>query len=187
MTSIEDGVSTVRRAWGWMLAYGILLIVVGWFAAFHPIATNLAVGVMLGVAMVFVGVASIIAAFRDFGWQSKLVDVLFGFLALLGAFLFLAMPVLSATGLVWAAGIFFIVNGGFELYNGFKSSEDRVFLIVMGIIDLALGIYISTFMPLGAQIVTLALFVGFGFIFRGVILSVLAFKVRGLTAKRPGA
>ncbi|MCA0211469.1 MAG: DUF308 domain-containing protein [Proteobacteria bacterium] len=180
MDSVQNSGAKARRAWGWMLAYGILLILAGWFAAFNPIATSVAVGIMLGIALLFAGIASIIAAFREFGWQAKLVDVLFGALALGGAFLVLAMPVLSATSLVWAVGIFFIVNGAFELINGFKASEDKVWLILMGVIDLALGIYISTFMPVGAQIVTLAWFVGLGFIIRGIILSLLAVRVRGL-------
>lgn len=183
MDSVQNPDPAERRAWGWMLAYGIMLIVVGWFAAFNPVATGVAVGIMLGVAMLFVGIASIIAAFREFGWQAKLVDVLFGALALMGAFLFLVMPVLSATSLIWAAGIFFIVNGAFELLNGFRASEDKVWLIVMGVIDLAVGTYISTFMSVDAQIVTLAWLVGVGFIIRGIVLSALAFKVRGLTAQ----
>ena len=170
-----------RRAWGWMLAYGLLLIMTGWVAAFNPIATRVTVGVVLGVTFIFAGVASIIAGFRDFGWRSKLVDFLFGTLALLVAFMVIAMPVLTATSLVWATGIFFIANGVFELYNGFKATVDRWLLILMGLIDLVLGAYLSFLMPVDAKILALAWIVGLGFIFRGLILSVLAIRLREIT------
>lgn len=185
MSSNQDPARTVRRAWGWMLAYGILLIVIGWIAAFNPIATSIAVGVMLGVALIFAGVASIFAGFRDFGWRSKLVDFVFGALALSGAFIIIAMPALSASSLVWAAGILFIVNGGFELYNGFKASEDRWFLILIGVIDLILGVYLAFLMPIGVQILVLAWCVGIGFILRGLIISFLAIRLRGMTKHAP--
>ena len=176
-----------RRAWGWILAYGILLIVIGAVAMFNPVGTNLAIGVLFGLMLGIAGVASIVAGFRDFGWQSKLVDFLFGALALIGAFIFLAMPVLSAASLVWAAGIFFIVNGLVELYHGFKTDDDRAFLFVMGAIDLLLGLYIAFLMPVGAQILALAWIVGLGFIFRGLLLAFVAFRVRALTQRLSGA
>ena len=115
--SLAGGAPRVmRRSWGWILAHGILLIAIGALAMFNPIPTNFAVGVLFGILLLIVGVASFIAGFRDFGWQTKVVDFLFGLLALIGAFVCLAMPVLSAASLVWAAGIFFIVIGVFELY-----------------------------------------------------------------------
>lgn len=175
-----------RRAWGWILAYAILLIVIGAVAMFNPVGTNMAIGVLFGLMLGIAGVAAIIAGFRDFGWQSKLVDFLFGALALVGAFIFLAMPVLSAASLVWAAGIFFIVNGVVELYHGFKADEDRIYLLAMGAIDLLLGLYIAFLMPVGAQILALAWIVGLGFIFRGLLLAFVAFKVRGLTKRLSG-
>ena len=168
----------MRRSWGWILAHGILLIAIGALAMFNPVPTNFAVGVLFGILLLIVGISSFVAGFRDFGWQTKVVDFLFGLLALIGAFVFLAMPVLSATSLVWAAGLFFIVNGLFELYHGFKSSEHRAMLLIVGAIDLLLGIYLAFLMPIGSQILALAWFVGLAFIFRGVLLSILAFRVR---------
>ncbi len=171
----------IRRSWGWILAYGILLIVIGAVAMFNPVPTNFAIGVLLGVVLLIAGVVSFIAGFRDFGWQTKVVDFLFGLLALIGALVFLAMPVLSAASLVWAAGIFFIVNGVFELYHGFKASEHRTMLLVVGAVDLLLGIYLAFLMPIGSQILALAWFVGLAFIFRGVLLAIVAFGVRKMS------
>lgn len=187
MNTIGEKMTRARRAWGWMLAYGILLIVVGVLAILHPIGTSMAIGVFLGAMLAIAGVASIIAGFRDFGWQTKLVDFLFGALALIGAFVFIAMPVISAASLVWAAGIMFIVTGAFEIYNGIKATEDRWWLVLLGAVDLLLGAYLAFLMPVGAQILTLAWLVGLGFLFRGVILSILAFKLRGVTSHIPRA
>lgn len=171
----------MSRSWGWILAHGLLLIAIGAIAMFNPVPTNFAIGVLFGILLLIVGIASFVAGFRDFGWQTKMVDFLFGLLALIGAFVFLAMPVISATSLVWAAGIFFIVNGLFELYHGFKSSEHRAMLLIVGAIDLLLGIYLAFLMPIGSQILALAWFVGLAFIFRGVLLAIVAFRVRKLS------
>jgi len=176
----------MRRAWGWILAYGILLIIIGAIAMFNPVGTNMAIGVLFGLMLGIAGIVSIVAGFRDFGWQSKLVDFLFGALALVGAFIFLAMPVLSAASLIWAAGIFFIVNGVVELYHGFKADEDRALLFIMGAIDLLLGLYIAFLMPVGAQILALAWLVGLGLIFRGLLLAFVAFRVRAMTKRLSG-
>ncbi|ARU18008.1 HdeD family acid-resistance protein [Croceicoccus marinus] len=173
----------MRRSWGWILAHGLLLIAIGAVAMFNPIPTNFAIGVLFGILLLIVGIASFVAGFRDFGWQSKLVDFLFGLFALIGAFVFIAMPVLSATSLVWAAGIFFIVNGLFELYHGFKTHDHRAMLLALGAIDLLLGIYLAFLMPIGSQILALAWFVGLAFIFRGVLLAIVAFRVRGMSGR----
>ncbi len=178
METLAGAVARARRAWGWMLAYGILLIIVGWFAAFNPIATNVAVGTLLAVVFVFGGVGSIMAAFRDFGWQAKLVDIAFGVLALLGALIMFANPFVGSLSLVWAAGFFFFLSGIVELVSAARATSDRWWLILLGVVDVALGAYVAIFMPPGAAMITLAWFIGIGFIIRGVILSALAIQLR---------
>lgn len=178
MTDLGNGLATARRNWGWMLTYGILLIFFGIFLMMHPVITSMSIGVLLGLSFAFAGIGSLVAAFRDAGWQAKLVDVLFGVLALFAAFVVLVNPFGGAFSLVWFAGIMFMVIGLFEIVNAFRVTADKFFLFILGVFDIFIGGYIAFTMGAGAALITLALWVGLGFIFRGVIVSMLAFKLR---------
>ncbi|MDE2435659.1 MAG: DUF308 domain-containing protein [Sphingomonadales bacterium] len=169
------------RSWGWMLVYGILLIVVGFFAMFHPLVTGLAMGTILGVSFLFGGIGSLIAAFKDGAWQNKLVDVLFGLLALLAAFICIANPFSGAVSIVWAIGVMFLISGGYELVAGFRTDNEKVWLILLGIVDLLLGFWATFIMPGDAALVALAALVGMVFVFRGGLLVALSTRLRGLS------
>jgi len=101
----------MRRAWGWILAYGILLIIIGAIAMFNPVGTNMAIGVLFGLMLGIAGIVSIVAGFRDFGWQSKLVDFLFGALALVGA---------QILALAWLVGLGLIFRGLLLAFVAFR-------------------------------------------------------------------
>lgn len=163
-----------------MLAYGVLLVLIGFFALAHPFATALAAGLLLGTSLAFGGAASLIAAFRDAGWRAKTVDLLFGVLILIAAFICLADPFSGAISLAWVIGIIFLITGFYELAAAFRIGSNRISLILLGVVDIALGLWMTIFMGPGAALIALAGVVGIAFVFRGVLLSVAALKLRGL-------
>lgn len=179
MSTRPMGQHRLGRHWGWVLGYGIFLIVVGIFAMLHPLATGLAMGVLLGVSFLFSGVGALIAAFKDAGWQSRAVDILFGLLSLLAAGACIVNPFSGAVAIVWIIGVVFLIMGGFELAAGFRAGRDRGWLILLGVIDGLLGAWAAFFMPADTALVALATLVGFAFLFRGALLSALAFRLRG--------
>ena len=181
MTSIEAAMERIGRNWGWILAYGILLVVTGIFAMLNPMATGLAVGLILAVSFFAGGAVSLAAAFRDAGWQSKAVDIVFGILALLAGLICLANPFGGAISIVWVIGVLFLVSGGFEFIAGLRAKHEKFWLILLGICDMLIGFWAVFLMGPGAALVTLATLVGIGFVFRGTLLSVFAFQVRELT------
>lgn len=48
--------------WGWLLALGILMIAFGFISLFSPVATALALGMMVGIVFVFEGVNAVFKA-----------------------------------------------------------------------------------------------------------------------------
>ena len=180
MDSVKAGIKRAGGKWGWMLAAGLVLILIGIFATTNPVATGLAVGVILASTFAIGGCVSLIAAFKDTGWQAKTVDVLFGLFALIASFICLVNPFGSAVSLIWVGGVFFIANGVVEIVSALRRGPNRVMLGILGVIDILLGIYIAFYVGPLSALVVLAFFVGVGFIVRGVMLSVLAFRVRGL-------
>ena len=180
MEAVESSVRHAERNWGWTLAYGVLLVVIGVFALMDPLATGFAVGIILSISFLFSGVAAFIAAFRDAGWRAKTVDVLFGLLSLLAAFICFFNPFGGAVSLIWVIGVLFLVMGGYELVAGFRAVHDKGWLILLGVVDLLLGFWAVFFMPADAALVALTALVGMAFIVRGVMLGMLAFKLRGM-------
>lgn len=180
MNTIASDLKQVGRNWSWMLAYGILLVVLGIFAMTHPLAMSYGVGIILSVSFLFSAGGALIAAFRDAGWQAKTVDVLFGVLSLLAAIIFFVNPFSGALTVIWVIGVMFLIMGGFEFVAGFRSNSDRVWLIMLGVVDMLIGFWATFFMPPTAALVALATLVGLAFMFRGILLAILAFKTRGL-------
>ena len=180
METMRSAVRRAGRNWGWVLLYGLLLIVTGFFAMVDPVATGLAVGIILAISFFVGGVGALIAAFRDAGWQAKTVDVLFGIMSLLAGVICLVNPFGGATTLVWVIGILFLISGGYEIAAGFKADSEKAWLILLGILDLFIGLYATFLMPPDTALVVLATLVGIGFLFRGLLISTLAFRLRGL-------
>lgn len=181
METVDTLVGRTARNWGWILAYGILLIVVGIFAMMNPIVTGLTVGIILSISFLFGGAFSLFAAFKDAGWQAKTVDILFGILALLTSFIFFVNPFGGAISLTWVFGVMLLITGIFELIAAFRAESEKIWLILLGIFDILIGLWATFFMQPGAALIVLATFVGITFIFRGVMLTVIAFKLRNLT------
>src|SRR3546814_1240618 len=50
-----------KTGWGWILAYGVIVFLVGLLALFNPIATGMATGLLIGVMLVVYGIFAIIA------------------------------------------------------------------------------------------------------------------------------
>ncbi len=178
MVTTEATTERAARNWGWILAYGVLLIIVGIFALVNPLATGLAVGVLLGSCFLVGGIISLGAAFQNVGWRSKLVDIVFGLLALVAGFICLVDPFGGAVSLVWVIGVFFLVNGGFEFVEGMRTGHEKIWLTLLGVCDMLIGFWATFFMGPGAALLALAMLVGIGFLFRGTLLSALAFQVR---------
>ena len=73
----------------------------------------------------------------------------------------------GAVSLVWVMGAWFIVGGIFELATGFNITIGKTSLIVIGILNIAIGIWVAMMDP--AQAFTfLGYFVGVSLIFRGM-------------------
>src|SRR3546814_14158377 len=60
---VRSGSDDIRHktGWGWILAYGVIVFLVGLLALSNPTATGLATGLLLGVMLFIYGLYAIIA------------------------------------------------------------------------------------------------------------------------------
>lgn len=59
----ERWLSRIGRAWGWLLAMGIISVVIGLLVIFYPRATLLAIAILFGIQLIALGVFSFVGAF----------------------------------------------------------------------------------------------------------------------------
>ncbi len=72
----------ITEKWGWFLALGIILIVVGFAAIAFPFVSTIAAKIMLGWLFLIGGVVMILHAFQAPGWKGFIWELLIGILYL---------------------------------------------------------------------------------------------------------
>lgn len=171
----------MKTGWGWILAYGLLLIAVGFLALVNPLATGLATGLVLAVALIAYGIAALISAASAFAHRGRWIELVLGLLALgAGAFVLFA-PYMGALSLVWTIGFWLSVSGVFEIISALRFATDRWWRLFLGVIDLVLGLVIAFADPY-SSLFFLAMIVGIALLFRGVFFITLAMGLRRLGA-----
>jgi uncharacterized membrane protein HdeD (DUF308 family) len=114
-TALFPDLEELRHQWGWLLALGICLIVVGTIAFMIITAATLGTAMALGALMIVSGIIEGIHAFRVRGWGGMFLHLIGAILGVFVGFLILTHPVAGA--LVWTllSAAFFTVIGVFRL------------------------------------------------------------------------
>jgi uncharacterized membrane protein HdeD (DUF308 family) len=181
----------IRGNWGWILALGIILIVVGTIAVGMPLAATLASAVAFGALLLVGGIAQLVGAFWTRDWSGFFLSLLMGVLYLVLGLIFLRHPgdALLAMTLLLACAL--MVGGLFRIIGSLMYQFPYWgWTLAGGVINLLLGIYIYSQWPFDSFII-LGLFVGIDLIFTGWTWVMLALAVKNLgrpgTATRAGA
>ncbi|PBN42267.1 HdeD family acid-resistance protein [Sphingobium sp. D43FB] len=165
--------------WGWILAYGLIVIVIGLFALINPLATGLATGILLGVMLVVYGVAAMAAGLSSLASRARWIELLLGLLGVLVGVVTIFNPFAGALSLVLLIGAWLLVSGIFQIVSAVRVAHDRLWRLLLGAVDVVLG-GLLLFSGPGTGLVFLAVVVGVSFLFRGVFLIVLALGLRKL-------
>lgn len=175
----ERWLSEVGRAWGWLLAMGIISVVIGLLVIFFPHPTLLVIAMLFGIQLIAIGVFRFVAAFTTpdrSGWLRALSAVLAVLAFIVGIYL-LRRPLLSLLVLAVLLGIFWIAHGVIELFAAIGDSglPARAWVALSGILSIAAGAVVLAFPDLSLLILTLIL--GIWLVVYGVILGIRAFRV----------
>src|SRR3546814_12400966 len=70
---VGSGSDGIRHTtgWGWILAYGVIVFLVGLLALFNPLATGMATGLLIGVMLVVYGIFAIIAGVSSLSRRAR--------------------------------------------------------------------------------------------------------------------
>lgn len=173
----SHGNEHLKTGWGWILAYGILIILLGFLALLNPLVTSLAAGVFLGAVLLVYGVSAIASGMSSLSRRARWIEILLGALSILAAILTVFNPFASALSLVLLIGAWLFVMGLFEIIGAFRSSHDRGWRLLLGILDTVLGaLLLFSGPPTGLAFLAFA--VALSLLFRGTFLIILALGLR---------
>jgi uncharacterized membrane protein HdeD (DUF308 family) len=170
----------LSRNW-WALALrGVVAIVFGVLAFIWPGITLTVLILLFGAYMLVDGIFSIVAAVRaerhDARWWLLVAEGVLGVLAGIIAFLW---PGLTALALLYLVAAWAIVTGILEIVGAIRlrqEIEGEWALIVGGILSVIFGVLLAV-MP-GVGILALVWLIGAYAVISGVLLIILAFRVR---------
>jgi uncharacterized membrane protein HdeD (DUF308 family) len=168
----------LRSDWWCLLLLGIFLVVCGTLAVVFPIVTNIAVMVVLGIALIAAGIATIVTSFWAGKWSGLLLQLLVGILYVVVGLQITDAPV--AAGLVTAIFLagFFIVVGAFRTVAALMIRFPHWgWALLNGAVTFVLGVAVYRHFPQCAFWVV-GLLVGVEMLLNGWTWIALAFSIR---------
>ena len=109
------GLENLRKRWGWFLALGILLVILGMVALGSSVFMTLATMVFVGWLLIVGGVLEAAHACSCKGWGGFFIDLLTGILYVVVGFMVVANPGASAVALTLLIAMFLTFGGLFRI------------------------------------------------------------------------
>jgi uncharacterized membrane protein HdeD (DUF308 family) len=133
--------SLIKKASGWLIAIGVLFVVLGLSAIAEPLIAGLAIAFLVGWLLIIGGAMHFVAAFGGGGIWRVIVQILIGIVYVLGGVYFLTHPLLGLgtltlllAGIVLAEAVFEIV-----LYFRHRATHGSGWLLFNALITLLVG------------------------------------------------
>lgn len=115
-TSLVGG---VRRASGWSIAVGILMIIAGMIAIFAPLEAGLVVVIVVGWMAIFNGGAQLVYAFSHEA-RHRWLEGLLGLIYIIAGIYLLMHPLGGLLAITLLVGSFLVIYGVFALILAFQ-------------------------------------------------------------------
>ena len=169
----------LAQQWGWFLAFGVALVLIGAAAVVRSVTATMATMAFFGWLLLLAAAVEIAASFWVGHWagffQHALAAILYGVLG----FLFVFRPAITAEVLTFVMALFFLVGGLFHIVGsamlGYAGWGYQAF---DGVITLALGVMILAQWP-ASGLWVIGLFIGVDLILYGATWIAIAWGLKG--------
>ncbi|WP_308814143.1 HdeD family acid-resistance protein [Sphingomonas sp. GV3] len=153
--------------WGWILAYGVVSVLLGLAAFAWPFAATLAATLVIGAFFIAAGIVSVGAGVFGKGHEGRGYAIGFGVLSLVVGLLMAFEPATGAFSLTLMVAVWLGIRGALEIGLGVRFRHGRGLMLALGVINILLAIYVLASLPWSA--LTLPGFIlGISFLFGGV-------------------
>jgi uncharacterized membrane protein HdeD (DUF308 family) len=177
----EAIVSAVKRASGWSIALGVLMIILGIIAIFAPWEFGLLIVLVVGWVAIFNGAAQLIYAFRTHSGGRAILEAILGLIYVAAGIYLLMHPAGGLLALTLLLACFLLVYGVVALVLAFhmRPLPGWGWVLVDAIVTILLGVLIWFHWPLNAEWVVGTLF-GISIIMSGVTRLMISMAFRRL-------
>lgn len=170
----------LQKKWGWLLALGIIMVILGAAALFLIPAATLATVLVLGWLMVFSGVVEVIHGFGTRKWGGVVLNLIVGALGVVVGLLIVTHPLAGALAWTLLFAFLFVAVGVFRTIAAIQIKfPNWGWALFDGLVTLALGILLWVQWPSSA-FWFLGLALGVTLILRGWSDVMLAIAIRNL-------
>lgn len=175
--SLAEG---LKASWGWLLALGVIYVIMGIIMVGSPIASTYAIEIFLGFILLIGGVISVIGSFFSGNWKKFILILLSGVLYLIVGYMLLKNPMAGVLTLTILLAAFLLVEGIFKIIHSFqmKPAPNWVWLLVSGIASVILGVMIWGEFPASSAFI-IGLLVGIYFIINGFSMAMISLALKG--------
>jgi uncharacterized membrane protein HdeD (DUF308 family) len=158
----------LRAKWGWIVALGVVYLIVGFIALGSVAMATFASVLVVGVMMIIAGVTEVISAFQVKSWGKFLLWVLLGLLYIVAGFVTFENPLLAAAVLTLILGAALVASGIVRIILAFSMKREMPWILVLlsAVITLLLGLLILAHWPVSSLYI-LGLFLGIDLIMAG--------------------
>jgi uncharacterized membrane protein HdeD (DUF308 family) len=165
--TITQATPEMVQHWGWFLAFGIVLAVLGIAAVVRSFTATIASMIFFGWMLLFAGVVEFINAFMVGHWAGFFLHLLASIFFLATGFLFLIKPVISAEVATLVMSLFFLIGGLYQFIAALCTHlPGWGWQVFDGILASLMGVLLMVQWPLSG-LWAIGLFIGIDLIFCG--------------------
>ena len=182
--SIAAGLDKIHDSWGWFIALGVALIVLGGVCIFGDVTATLATVLAFGWLLIMGAVVALIQAFQVRTWSGFFLFFLSALLRGFTGYLLVRYPIAGEYGLTLVLASLFIIGGVFRAIGaGALQYPQWGWGIFSGIVSVALGAMLLTQLPT-SSLWFMGMAVGIDFIFDGGSFVALGAALRAVPSGR---
>lgn len=169
------------------IVWGVIVVILGILAMLAPLASGIAITLLVGIVLLASGLVQSIYAFRSDTALTGIGSLLFGGLTALAGLILVVHPGEGLKMITLFLGIYFLADGAVSLIQGlrFRPFPGWGSMVFSGIISLLLGGIILVGWPLsgiwavGILVGVRLLFAGWTMIFLGTAAGEIAEQMKG--------
>lgn len=140
----------LSQKWGWLLALGIIQLVLGTLGLSMTFALTLVTIFIYGIFLLIGGGAQIVHAFTAKGWKGLVLHLLIAVLYVLAAIIIIAKPLAASLFLTLCIGLVLLATGILRVIMAFrfKGFKNWLWPLLSGAVSVILGLMIINQWPL---------------------------------------
>jgi uncharacterized membrane protein HdeD (DUF308 family) len=179
LTTDPDGLAhRLRASWGWFVALGVALILVGFAAIGAPVVATFTTVSVFGVLLLVGGMVELGSMVWVRRWGTFFHHLLSGLLYLFLGLVLVERPGLGAAGYTLVLAVFFVASGIARVaFAVSHPGPGRGWTILSGFVSFCLGVMVWRDFPESALWV-IGTFVGIELVFNGVTWLMLGLALR---------